>query len=304
MTSSNYNDEIKLGDIVKSLWREKLLIITTVFVFTGIFVLYALSLPNKYKSTVITVPSDGGGNGGLSALANQFGGLASIAGVNLNSGNTDLTVTLETLKSKKFLMSFIEKYDLGVELMAVNGWSITSNTYSYDDSIYNKDKAVWVREVPIPKQAVPSSQELYLYMKSEYLNISHDPNNNVISISFTHFSPKFAHEVVTNLVNFFNENMRLKDIKEAEDSIAYLTKMARETSVQGHRDVFFNLIEQQQQKKMLASIREDYSLEVVDPAIIAEDKASPKRAMLVLMGAVLGFILSSVLALFKQSRAK
>lgn len=304
MGLNKQDDEVKLGDIVKALWAEKILITVTVTVFVVGFVLYALSLPNKYKSTAITVPSDGGGNGGLSALANQFGGLASIAGVNLNSGNSDLTITLETLKSKQFLMSFIEKYDLSVELMGVSGWDISSGNYSYDDSVYNNDKRVWVREVPLPKKAKPSSQELYLYMKSEFLSISHDPNNNVITISVTHFSPYFSQKIVSDLIDFFNEKMRKKDIAEAQASIEYLTQMAEETSIQGHRDVFYNLIEQQQQKKMLASIRKNYSLEIVDPAIVAEDKSSPKRAMLVLMGAILGFLFSSVIALLKQSRIK
>ena len=92
------------------------------FAAAMIAVAVALMLPNIYRAEALLAPNDQQGTGGLSALAAQYGGLASLAGINIGSGSADKTALgLEILKSRKFVSEFIERHDILVPLIAVYG---------------------------------------------------------------------------------------------------------------------------------------------------------------------------------------
>ena len=48
------DDEIDLGNIIKSLWKEKILILSISIIFSLLGYFYALSKPQEFK-TVITI---------------------------------------------------------------------------------------------------------------------------------------------------------------------------------------------------------------------------------------------------------
>lgn len=293
-------EELTVTDLLVRLWKYKLKIVLVVSVFAVGSIIYALSMPNMYRSTVVAVPAESNNQDALSSIAGQFGGLASLAGVNLGSGNSNLTLTLETIESREFLTSIIEKHSLKEELFAVDGWSYISKEYSYDNDIYDVAEGKWVRDVELPKVAEPSLLESYVELKKQFLNIQHDPKSNVIQVSVTHYSPYFSQKLATLIVKELNSLMRKRDIEEAVASITYLTGILNETSISSVQGVFFSLIEQQEQKRMLASIQEEYALKVIDPAVVAEEKNSPKRASIVVLGCIIGFLFS-VFFIYLQS---
>ena len=96
----------------------------------------ALSLPNIYQSTAILAPKSDGGSGGLSRLASQYGGLASLAGINLGGvggdGMTKSAIALEKMKSLSFFRKHLYE-DVLVDLMAVESWDASARQLVYDD---------------------------------------------------------------------------------------------------------------------------------------------------------------------------
>ena len=77
------DDEIDLRELFLVLWEGKALITMVTGLAAIVSVAVALSMPNIYKSTATLAPKSGGGTEGLSRLASQYGGLASLAGINL-----------------------------------------------------------------------------------------------------------------------------------------------------------------------------------------------------------------------------
>ena len=113
-----HDDEIDLRELFRVLWAGKWLIGGITFAATVIAVIVALMLPNIYKAEALLAPNQEQGAGGLSALAAQYGGLASLAGISLGSGPSDKTALgLEILKSRKFTSDFIEHHDILVPLI-------------------------------------------------------------------------------------------------------------------------------------------------------------------------------------------
>ena len=86
-----YDDEIDLRELFRVLWAGKWLIGGITFAAAAIAVVVALMLPNIYRAEALLAPNDQQGAGSLSSLAAQYGGLASLAGINLSTGSADKT---------------------------------------------------------------------------------------------------------------------------------------------------------------------------------------------------------------------
>ena len=56
----------------------------------------------------------------------------------------------------------------------------------------------------------------------------------------------------------------------------------------------------QLKKKMMANVKEDYLLEVLDKPFVPEEKSSPVRTLIVLYGILAGFILSCLIVFYKK----
>ena len=134
------DDEIDLGELWRAIWAGKLTIIAISFIFAVASVFFALSQPDVYKASAILAPvSEESGAGGLGAIAGQFGGLASMAGINLGGGGVDKTaLALEILKSRSFIENYITKHDLLVPIMAAKNWNMETDTLILDDELYDQ----------------------------------------------------------------------------------------------------------------------------------------------------------------------
>ncbi|MEM0514225.1 Wzz/FepE/Etk N-terminal domain-containing protein [Pseudoalteromonas sp. YIC-827] len=299
------DDEIDLKELFLALWQGKWIIIGTTIIAAVISVVYALSLPNIYKSEALLAPAEDGQSGGLSALAGQFGGLASLAGVNLGGGSADkTTIALELLKSRSFIGEFVQKHDLKPLIMAANGWDQANNKVLYDPEIYDKEKSIWVRETKTSKQSEPSLLEVHDRIIKEFLTVTKKKETGLITIGMKHYSPVVAKELTDKLIEQINSTMRTNAINDAEKSIGYLTRALNETTLADMQKVFYQLIEQQEQAKMLASVREEFALKVIDPAVIAEEKSEPKRGVICVLSVLLGLIISAMFILIRSQFIK
>ncbi len=290
--SDYQDDEIDLRELFGIIWQGKWWIIAITFVFAVGSVIYSLSLPNIYKSEATLAPTEEASGGGLSQMAGQLGGLASLAGVNLGGGNTDkTTIALEILKSRAFIKSFVEKYDILPELMAVEEWNRGTGIV-FNNELYNPDIKEWVREVEPPKQPEPSSWEYVKVFRESVLEVSKDDTTGLVTIAVNHQSPEVAEQWVKWLIEEINNHMRERDIQEAKRSLEYLDKELQSTSLSDMQQVFYQLIEKQTQTIMLANVRPEYIFQTLDPAVVPEQKAKPSRALICIIGTFLGGFLS------------
>jgi len=293
------DDEIDLRELFGIIWQGKWWIIAITFVFAVGSVIYSLSLPNIYQSEATLAPTEEASGGGLSGMAGQLGGLASLAGVNIGKSGTDkTTMAIEVLQSRSFLTDFVKKYEILPELMAVESWS-PSGGLTYNNEVYNPETNGWVREVEPPKQPEPSSWE-YVKTFRELMSVSRDQETGLVNVSINHQSPEIAKQWVEWLVTDVNDHMRERDIKEAQRSLEYLNNELQDTSLSNMQQVFYQLIEKQTQTIMLANVRPEYIFQVLDPAVVPEQKAKPSRALICIIGTFLGGFLSVGLVLVRN----
>ena len=254
-------------------------------------VVFALSLPNEFRSDVLLSPNNPSNSGPLSNLGSRYGGLASLAGIDISSGTVDKTkYGIAVLGSRKFLGDFVQRRSILVDLFAADGWNADTNTLKIDGDLYDVDTQQWVREVSPPKTIVPSAQEAVEELKDR-MSIDVDKDSGFVRLSLVHYSPYVAKRWLDWLVEDLHSAVMQEDVRSAENAIEFLRKRAEETNLQELRVVLFRLIEEQLKTVMLSQMSPEYLFKTIDPPNVAEKKFKPRRALIVAAGLMLGMAL-------------
>lgn len=298
---STQNDfyEIDLKKIWEIVWLKKWIIALILMLASMISILIAVSLPDIYRADTLLAQSDDNEGGGLSSmLGGGIGGLASLAGVRIGGNSDKSVIALETMRSRKFLTEFIEKYDLLIPLLATKGWDSQSNELIVDADVYDVDNQVWVRKVRPPKAKVPTLLEAHETML-DLIEINEDSQTGLVKISIEYYSPNLAKTWLMYLVEETNLYLRQQDIQESKNNIAYLQKQLESTSVAQMKSIFSQLIEEQTKIMMLAEGREEYVFKIIDPPVVPEVRSKPNRIIICIIGAMLGIMICTLMVMFK-----
>lgn len=291
MVETRHSDLYVVSRII---WSGKYVIAAIAAISTVVAVIVAFVLPNIYRAEALLAPNLEEGPQGLSGLADQYAGIASLAGLELDTGSTDkVALGLSVLQSRKFLSDFIERHDLLVPLMASSHWDSEKEQLIIDDDVYDAENEEWVRDFRPPRKQVPSRQEAYEEFQ-EILSVRQDRDTGFVTISVEHHSPVMAKQWVDWLIEDLNDNMRNRDVSRAEQAINYLNAQVNATSLAGMQEVFYRLIEEQTKTVMLARVSPEYLLTTIDDAVVPEIREKPQRALIVLFGAILGLVIGIV----------
>jgi len=292
-------NKVSLIQIWNELFKYKISIIVSSVALFAIAVVITLQMPNKYKAkaTVVAVSME---KGGLASLAKNFGGLAGIAGINLEqaNGNDKSQIAMEVIKSPHFINKFVNKHQLTVPLMASIGSKPITYELILDEELYNSQLNTWVREVKKPKTAEPTPEEIYEKF-IEFLQVEQDAKTGFIRISFEFYSPNLAKEWVELLIKDVNEVIKLDDKEEAQRSILFLNSALNDTSNASIKSTFYQLLEEQTKTLMLVEAKDEYVFKTISPALLPEKKSTPRRAVLCIASAFLGGFLSSLVVLVR-----
>jgi len=291
--------EIDIKELFSSFWQQKLLIVAITMIFAVSSVLFAISQPNIYQAEVLLSPVSEDSQ--MSGMANQLGGIAAIAGINLGGGQgvSRVALALETLKSRKFTQAFIEGRGILVPLMAMERWDANTNKVIIKQDLYEQTSKEWVRVVDEGKSVVPTAWEAYkefdVIVGYEQLKTS-----GFIKLSVESQSPFLAQQWATWLVEDLNQWIKKEDIKEFKANISYIKQKLSETQISEMQKVFYQLVEEQTKKLMLAEVQDEYVFKVIDPAVVPEEKSAPSRALICVLGTFLGGFLALMIALVRH----
>jgi|TARA_B100000676_G_scaffold28429_1_gene26380 LPS O-antigen subunit length determinant protein (WzzB/FepE family) len=290
--SNSLDNEIDLAELFSIIWNKKLFISIFTSIAALISVLYALYLPNIYTSSSLLAPTTE--DNSLSSQLGSFSGLAGLAGVSLPAGNiSNSQIAVKRIESFEFFSKYFLPNIKLEDLMAVDEWDAKNNTVVYDDSEFNSTSNEWSRK--------PSDQKAYKEYKRA-LSISQEELTGLVYLSMKHKSPVVAQNWVDTIIYNINECMREIDKQDAQNSIDFLNESLKNTNSQSIKVVFAKLMESQMQTLMLASSNEAYVFKTINSPIVPEDKSSPSRALICILGTLLGGILSILIVLFRNFR--
>jgi uncharacterized protein involved in exopolysaccharide biosynthesis len=264
------------------LWRRKWLVALCVFLGGAVFATAAFLMTPIYRATVVVVPADSNstGLGVLGSALAQFGGLASLAGIDLGGSSAATEESLAVLRSREFTERFIRDRNL-MPLLFHKKWDAANNRWKGD-----------------PKDA-PTLAQGYKYFDKRIRRISEDPKAGLISLHIEWRDRAEAADWANDLVARINAEMRARAIARTNASVKFLERELADTRIVETREAISRLIGNEVNQRMYANVTEEYAFRVVDRALEPDlkDKVRPKRAFMGLLGTVLGFLCGVLLVL-------
>lgn len=269
-TDSQQDDEINLVDIWLQLHRFRYMILGLTAVISLLAAAYALMAKPVYRAQTLLAPVGQESGGPQAALAGRFGGLASLAGINLSGGGGGIKErALAILKSRRFTRQFIDKHQMLPELFATQ-WDGVNKQWSGE----------------------PPTHWAAFKLFNTIRHVSDEKKTGMVRLSVNWRDPEKAALWTNQLVHDLNEVMRRQSITESEKSIAFLNQQLQKSSIVDLHQSIYRLIETQIKNIMLANAREEYAFQVVDPAVVPLERAFPNRRNIVIMGFFMGLVLS------------
>lgn len=265
---------ISVGDLIRTVRDDWIIVIATTFLVALTAVAWAIIARPVYRASVQVMPvSEDASAGPLASLMDQVGGLASLVGfAGLSTGGQEARA-LALLRSRRVLQEFIEDHDL-LPALFPDDWDPEAKEWRAADD-------------------APTIEDGYERFLSDVLSVEEDKQTGLVVVSIDWHDPAQAAQLANALIAAVNKQMRAQAIADARKSISYLNDELAKTELVPLRESIYRLVEAQLRSVMLASVREDYGLSVIDPATRpdADGFVWPRRAWMVIGGLLLGSML-------------
>ena len=298
--NNQFDDEVDLKELFSIILNRKIFVGAFTSIAAIMSVVYSLYLPDVYTSDSLLAPTSND-----ESMASSLGGLsnlANLAGVSIPAGSiSDSQLAVKRIQSFEFFSKYFLPNIKIEDLMAVKEWMPENNELIYKEDIFNNAEKKWVRNVSFPRKTIPSAQEAFKeYQKILFINQEED--TGLVYISIDHKSAYISKEWIDVIIFNINESMREIDKLDAENSIKFLSEASNKTSIQSVKLVISKLMESQMQTLMIANSNQDYVLKKINSPIVPEEKSGPFRALICIIGTILGFILSVITVLIQYFR--
>ena len=240
----------------------------------------------KFRAEVLLSPVEYSPNSGaLSQIGGTLGGLGALAGLNLGDGSSR-NESIAVLGSKVLTTEFMKDQDL-LPVIFAKDWDAASDAWR-----------------PTDENEIPTLEDGYRVFDEDIRDVLPDRETGLVRLTMTWSDRRQAAQWANLLVERANTVIRERAVEEYQNSIDYLNTELQKTTVVGVRQAIYSVIESQIEQVMLATVREDYAFKVLDPAVApdADDTEFPNRPLFGLVGMILGFAVSAVLALTLDRR--
>jgi uncharacterized protein involved in exopolysaccharide biosynthesis len=207
-----------------------------------------------------------------------------LAGVSLGGGGSN-EENLAVLKSRDFLWKFVQEKKL-MPILFEDEWDKAANRWKKND----------------PKKQPGQLTVHRLFVKDGLMNVETEKKTSLITVSIEWEDPKLAAEWANSMIDYLNQYLAERSIQRSERNLKYLNEALSKAQVEDFRKALLDLITQDTKNAMLATAQKDFGFKVIDPAVEPDKKAKPKRAIIVLLSAVLAGFIAILVAFFSENR--
>ncbi|MBN2068137.1 MAG: hypothetical protein JW739_00705 [Opitutales bacterium] len=289
LQSSQTSDEIDLIELfdtyVRPYWRRYCvagLIGGFLFAVASVFV-----TPQYEATTTAQVYT-----GDSTNMKSGFGGLASLAGISMNAGNTDVLFNTKYIRSRELADAFIAQYDLRKELFykGLNESDEFKPSFSLRKALtgwMSSNPVEGIEDEDIFTTPGPTKEQVYKKFEKTFL-ISVNNKDMTADVTVRWKDPLKAKQWANAYIQFVNGILREKAIRESNLKIQYLeSQIDKNRSIEVQQSIY-SLIENELKQIAVAESSEQYAFKVIERAFLPERKSSPNRKLYLLMGGFLG----------------
>ena len=133
-------------------------------------------------------------------------------------------------------------------------------------------------------------------LRDDVIKIEEVRGQELHEVSVEWEDPKLPAIWLDALIKRLNQEMRTREMSEANDVLQYLKTQVEQTATVEIRAALFRLSETQLRRAALASVRQDYAFRVLDPAFPSEPDqfVRPRRVIVIALSIILGLCCRAV----------
>lgn len=181
-------------------------------------------------------------------------------------------VMLARLQSRTFTMHFLDTHNLYRHFYPQH-WS--------------EEQQAWKGDFE------PDRGESFTRFRDEIRMVTTDEETDIVTVAMRWPEPTLPRDWANLYVQTFNEYMRNRTREEVVRKQEFLEDTLRRSDVVEIQKSIYRLIEAQTAIMMLANARDEYVLEIIDPAARPYRSVTMSRKKKVVLGALAGLLLSS-----------
>lgn len=276
-------DEIDLKELFLTIKKHffKVVIFTASVIF--ITLIYVLSIPNSYESSVTLAPQSQAKTSALGGLS----ALAGMAGIDIGGGSEVGTYDyLNTiLKDYRFNITLIEKYNLVERIQGDDKNYVFALGFRGLHDIFKSEA----------KEKVLEDKLFETYKKiNEIIKFTTDKKSGVMELSAVSPDRFLAKELVEIYLHEITSHLRTLDMQDTDQKIAfYREEMNKKDDVELKKSLA-TLVSSLIQKSVLSKSSEYYLVKPITKPEVAHprDKTKPKRALILMVSAVSAFVMA------------
>ena len=277
--SASEEDVISLFDVWQILTRYKWVILAVTLACVLAATLAALLMTPTYKAEVFLIPvSEAEDQGRYTSQLGEFGGIAALAGINLERGDRK-NEAIATLKSRMLTEQFIKDEKLRPVLFH-KLWDAKAQRWDVDDP-----------------DDVPTLWDAFEFFNEKVRRVYEDKPSGLVVLAIEWKDPELAARWGNELVRRVNAMLRNRAAEQSENAVGYLREQLKLTSVVELQQVLHRLIEAEMKEIILANINKEYAFRVIDPATVPEEPFKPRMVPMVVVGGAVGLIAGIMFAL-------
>ena len=298
MTDNGEEDRVEFDvrELLSAIWHEKLIVVSVFTVTILLSILYLHKADYLYNISLDVVPTSP-----TSSKSGALGGLASLTGINLPSGQSSslFSLYLEGLKS----------YDAAEALSNETG--ILQGIYSNEWDLGKQDwdqpsgfKFELIQSIKnilgIPKRpwVKPSPIRLRDFL-IENIIVQVRKDTSLVTISIKNTNPNFGKKILFSLHKSVDRIIRMREQKRSQANILYLKSRIATEAVKSYSAVLLNQLLTEEVNLMRINSDLPFVAEYFSHPQASLKPVTPNPVSVLIFGVFMGFVLSMVAALIR-----
>ena len=302
--NQNYNDDIDLKELFSVLWRGKYFVIIFTMISLAAGSLYLRNVSSKYNVSILLAPVQ------VEQTAPNFGnlgGLASLAGISLPSGNASDFAKYEIMLKTQEISTLVFKEKNLIQALFSDEWDNSQQIFRAPKknrlTLIKNDVKELLTGQPPKEYTEPSPAKLkeFIYKK---IRINLDKKTQYLNLSAENSNPELLTKLLVSMIKNTDELFKQKFITQANDAVQfYQIKIAKARS-QEHRQILAQLIAKEEQKLLLATREGPFVAEILTGPNTSLYPTSPRPSLILALSILLGGFLSCGLLLIRSFISK
>jgi uncharacterized protein involved in exopolysaccharide biosynthesis len=287
-SSVDQADDLDLYEVWQRLragWKQ---IASTTMIASAIAIAVAFLMTPVYEASVLLAVStedDEGIKGqGLSKLVSQFGAASDF--LDVGGSANQKAEALATLQSRVLTETYIREQNL-LPILFASKWDAARGEWKVKDP--EKQPTLW------------DGNKLFV---KKIRVVTEDRKSGLVFMTISWKYKELAARWATDLVARTNAYLRDKALANSSRHIDYLNEELKHTSVLELQSAIFRLLEGEIKKTMMARGNIEYAFKTIDPAVVPQERARPRRWLIWISGTLAGAFFGVMLALIRNTQPR